>query len=359
MKILITGGAGFIGSALVRKIIRETDFDVVNIDKLTYAAVPGALESVTSNPQFNSRYRHVRADIADRDAVDKTFREFRPDAIVHLAAETHVDRSIDEPAAFIKTNIVGTYTLLEAASDYWSGLDDKAREKFRFVNVSTDEVFGSLGVQGRFDHNSPYRPNSPYAASKASADHLARAWLQTYGLPIVVTNSSNNYGPFQFPEKLIPVIIGKALAEEPIPIYGKGENIRDWLHVDDHAACLLLIAEKGRIGANYNIGDETERTNLEVARKICEIMDELHPKTDGGPHEELITLVEDRPGHDFRYALDSSLTRQEIGWQAQRSFEQGLRETVKWYLENEAWLSRIACNGYDGGRLGLKRVIDT
>jgi dTDP-glucose 4,6-dehydratase len=353
MRLLVTGGAGFIGSALVRSALRDSATSVVNIDKMTYAATPEALECVTSNPGLAARYRHVCADIRDRDVVREAFRTTEPDAMIHLAAETHVDRSIDEPTAFVDTNVVGTFVVLDEARDYWSSLPADRQAAFRLVNVSTDEVFGSLGAEGRFDGDSPYRPNSPYAATKAAADHLARAWFQTYGLPVVVTNSSNNFGPFQFPEKLVPVIIAKALAGEAIPIYGKGANVRDWLHVEDHAEALLLVARRGNPGANYNIGDNNEKTNIEVAEAICALLDELRPRT--SPYRELITFVEDRPGHDFRYALDPAAVRRDTGWRPQRSFEQGLRETVQWYLENESWLSRVRQDTYDGQRLGLKR----
>jgi dTDP-glucose 4,6-dehydratase len=357
MRLLVTGGAGFIGSAVVRAALRDGDNSVVNVDKMTYAATPEALESVTANPGYGSRYRHVRADIRDRDAMREAFRAMAPDAVIHLAAETHVDRSIDEPTAFVETNVVGTFAVLEEARAYWSTLPAERQAAFRFVNVSTDEVFGSLGADGRFHGDSPYRPNSPYAATKAAADHLARAWFRTYGLPVVVTNSSNNYGPFQFPEKLMPVIIAKALSGEAIPIYGKGANVRDWLHVEDHAEALLLVARKGRPGANYNIGDNNEKTNIDVAEAICALLDELRPRS--SPYRKLITFVEDRPGHDFRYALDPSSVREDTGWRAQRSFAQGLRETVEWYLENESWLSRVRRDTYDGQRLGLKRGTTT
>jgi dTDP-glucose 4,6-dehydratase len=312
---------------------------------------------VIANPGYGSRYRHVRADIRDRDAMREAFRVMAPDAVIHLAAETHVDRSIDEPTAFVETNVVGTFAVLEEARAYWSTLPGERQAAFRFVNVSTDEVFGSLGADGRFHGDSPYRPNSPYAATKAAADHLARAWFRTYGLPVVVTNSSNNYGPFQFPEKLMPVIIAKALSGEAIPIYGKGANVRDWLHVEDHAEALLLVARKGRPGGNYNIGDSNEKRNIDVAEAICALLDELRPRR--SPYRELITFVEDRPGHDFRYALDPSSVREDTGWRAQRSFAQGLRETVEWYLENESWLSRVRRDTYDGQRLGLKRGTTT
>jgi len=353
MRLLVTGGAGFIGSALVRRALQDRATSVVNIDKMTYAATPEALECVTSEPGFAVRYRHVCADIRDREAVQEAFRTTEPDAVVHLAAETHVDRSIDDPAPFVDTNVVGTFALLEEARHYWSSLPAERQATFRFVNVSTDEVFGSLGAEGVFDDDSPYRPNSPYAASKAAADHLARAWFQTYGLPVVVTNSSNNYGPFQFPEKLMPVIIAKALAGEAIPIYGKGANVRDWLHVEDHAEALLLVARRGRPGANYNIGDNNEKTNIEVAEAICALLDELRPGK--SPYRELIAFVEDRPGHDFRYALDPAGVRRDTGWRPRRSFVGGLRETVQWYLENESWLSRVRRDTYDGQRLGLNR----
>lgn len=356
MRLLVTGGCGFIGSAVVRAILMNTPYSVVNIDKLTYAANPEAVDAVAQDVRAFDRYRHIKADIADSGAMREIIRETAPAAIIHLAAETHVDRSIDAPAAFVTTNIVGTFTLLREAEGYWSRLPAAERATFRFVNVSTDEVFGSLGAEGRFHNDSPYRPNSPYAASKASADHLARVWYRTYGLPVVVTNSSNNYGPFQFPEKLIPLVIAKALAEQKIPVYGKGDNVRDWLHVEDHADALLLIARKGHPGANYNIGDNNEMTNLEVVHAICSIMDDLRPRSGGTPHCDLIEFVQDRPGHDFRYALEASPTLRDIGWNPRHSFVLGLRETVQWYFDHADWLGQVRGNIYDGGRLGLNRT---
>jgi dTDP-glucose 4,6-dehydratase len=348
-RILVTGGAGFIGSAVIRQLIGETDAIVLNVDKLTYAASPDALSSVTSS----RRYDFLQADICDRRTMDEAFRRHRPDVLLHLAAETHVDRSIDRPAAFIETNVVGTQTLLDAALEYWRGLSGDARVRFRFVQVSTDEVFGSLPPNGSFTESSPYAPSSPYAASKAAADHLARAWHATFGLPTLITNCSNNYGPYQFPEKLIPLMIVKALAEEPLPVYGRGNQIRDWLHVDDHAHGLRAVLERGRIGECYNIGGRCERTNLEVVERLCTILDRLHPRPAGGRYRDLITLVADRPGHDQRYATDPTKIERELGWSCRTAFEHGLEETVRWYLDNRPWWVAIRERRYGGERLGL------
>lgn len=349
MALIVTGGAGFIGSAVVRQFIAETDETVVNLDKLTYA---GNLESL-GPARDDPRHIFVRADICDAAAVAAVFAEHRPHAIMHLAAESHVDRSIDGPADFIETNIVGTCTLLEAARVHWEGLKGEARETFRFHHVSTDEVYGTLGAEGLFTEETPYSPNSPYSASKASSDHLVRAWHETYGLPVLITNCSNNYGPYQFPEKLIPVLILKALAGEPLPIYGKGENVRDWLYVEDHAAALRLVLEKGRVGETYNIGGRAERKNIDVARAVCAILDELLPDSPHCPHEKLITFVADRPGHDLRYAIDSSKIERELDWSQKESFETGLKRTVAWYLENREWWERILSGDYKVDRLGL------
>jgi dTDP-glucose 4,6-dehydratase len=344
---LVTGGAGFIGSALVRYILAATGHDVLVVDKLTYAGNLDSLQPVKDHPRF----RFLRADIADAAAMKTALAEFAPDVIVHLAAESHVDRSIDGPAAFIETNVVGTFVLLEQALGYWRALPKAKAEGFRFHHVSTDEVFGSLDADGGFSEDSPYRPNSPYSASKAASDHLVRAWHHTYGLPVVISNCSNNFGPCHFPEKLIPLIILNALEGKPLPVYGKGENVRDWLYVEDHARALLLIAERGRVGDSYNVGANCERTNIAVVRAVCALMDELAPDA-VGPRERLITFVADRPGHDLRYAIDARKLRDELGWAPQESFESGLRKTVEWYLTNRPWWERIRSKVYRGERLG-------
>jgi dTDP-glucose 4,6-dehydratase len=349
MKILVTGGAGFIGSAVVRHIIRDTDWTVANVDKLTYA---GNLESLAEARDSN-RHTHFKVDIVDRAAVDGVFTSFRPDAVLHLAAESHVDRSIDGPGAFIQTNVVGTFTLLDAALEHWRTLSGPAREGFRFHHVSTDEVFGSLGPDGFFTEATPYQPNSPYSASKAASDHLVRAWHHTYGLPVVLSNCSNNYGPYHFPEKLIPLVILNALEGQPLPVYGRGQNVRDWLFVEDHARALILIAEKGRVGESYNVGGNNEKSNLEVVRTICALMDELAPDERIGARETLITFVQDRPGHDLRYAIDASRMRRELGWSPQETFESGLAKTIAWFLENRGWWIRIRSGLYRGERLGV------
>ena len=349
MKILVTGGAGFIGSAVVRQFINETDATVINVDKLTYA---GNLESVAEVAE-SPRYRFERVDICDATAVRRLFAEHRPDAVMHLAAESHVDRSIDGPAQFIETNIVGTYTLLEAAREYWNALPAAEKAGFRFHHISTDEVYGSLGADGYFTEETPYQPNSPYSASKAASDHLVRAWHHTYGLPVVTTNCSNNYGPYHFPEKLIPLVIIKAMRGESLPVYGKGDNIRDWLYVEDHARALRLVLEKGRLGETYNIGGHNERTNLHVVQTICALLDELLPQSTHRPHARLITFVADRPGHDQRYAIDAGKIERELGWRPQESFESGLRKTVQWYLSHRTWWQRVLDGSYRGERLGL------
>lgn len=349
MKLLVTGGAGFIGSAVIRFVIRATNHDVVNLDKLTYAASPEALKDVQRSP----RYRFEKVDICDGPAVLGALMAHQPDAILHLAAESHVDRSIDGPAEFVQTNIVGTYTLLEAALDYWRGLDEERRGRFRFHHVSTDEVFGSLGPAGRFTEASPYEPNSPYSASKASADHLVGAWYHTYGLPAVTSNCSNNYGPYQFPEKLIPLMIIKALKGEPLPVYGTGANVRDWLYVEDHARGLLAVLEHGRLGETYNIGGDSEITNVEMVRRICQLLDGLLPDSPHRPHERLIAFVPDRPGHDYRYAIDARKIRDELGWRPRETLATGLEKTVRWYLDNRGWWERILASRYRGERLGL------
>lgn len=339
-KILITGGAGFIGSAVIRQLITETDATVINVDKLTYAGNLQSLISVASNPRYC--FEHV--DICDAATVASLFHEHQPDAVMHLAAESHVDRSITGPAAFIETNIIGTYTLLNAAREYWSELSAERKNTFRFHHISTDEVYGSLGETGFFTENTAYQPNSPYSASKASSDHLVRAWHHTYGLPVVTTNCSNNYGPYHFPEKLIPLIILNACKGKPLPIYGKGDNIRDWLYVDDHARALRLVLEQGRVGETYNIGGWNEKTNLEVVHAICTILDELRPQ--GAPHASLITYVQDRPGHDHRYAIDASKIAHELGWKPLETFETGLRKTVQWYLTNTDWVDAVISGEY-------------
>lgn len=352
MKVLVTGGCGFIGSAFIRYAHRQTNAMIVNVDDLRYAANPAALEEAPAS----SRYQFEKADIADAPAMQRIFAQHQPDAVINFAAETHVDRSIDGPAAFINTNIAGTYRLLETAREYWSTLNGARRAGFRFHHVSTDEVFGSLDDGDRpFSENHPYRPNSPYAASKASADHLVRAWHKTYGLPTLVTNASNNYGPWQFPEKLIPLTIGKALAGEKLPVYGSGANTRDWLHVDDHARALWLVLTAGRIGETYNIGGGCERTNLAVVRTICDLVAALRPTRSGRRPHDLIEFVADRPGHDHRYGLDSAKIECELEWRPTMNFETGLEKTVRWYVEHEASLRTLWAGRYGGERLGLPR----
>jgi dTDP-glucose 4,6-dehydratase len=345
--ILVTGGAGFIGSALVRHLVMYTEHRIVNVDKLSYAGNLASLAALKENP----RHRFVQADITDRARMRALFGEEKPDAVMHLAAETHVDRSIDDPGAFIEANVVGTFALLEAARHYWSALDEEAKGAFRFLHVSTDEVYGSLGETGLFSEETPYSPRSPYSASKAASDHLARAWRHTYGLPVLITNCSNNYGPYQFPEKLIPITILKGLRGEPLPIYGRGDNVRDWLYVEDHVRGLLAVLERGRLGETYNIGGHGEKTNLEVVTMICEILDELAPKA--YRHRELIAFVPDRPGHDLRYAIDASKIQRELGWGPRETFEAGLRKTVRWYLDNLSWCGEVTRGKYGLERLGV------
>lgn len=344
MKILVTGGAGFIGSAVVRQAIRD-GHDIVNLDALTYAACLDNVASVSDAPG----YVFEQADIRDRDALDRIFAQHKPDAVMHLAAESHVDRSIDGPGTFIETNLIGTYQMLEAARAYWAAQGKP--EGFRFHHISTDEVYGSLGATGQFTETTPYDPRSPYSASKAGSDHLVRAWAETYGLPVVLTNCSNNYGPFHFPEKLIPVVILNALAGRDIPIYGDGSNVRDWLYVEDHADALLLVLQKGALGRSYNIGGENERSNLDLVRTICAILDEKRPRAEG-PYADLITFVTDRPGHDARYAIDPSRMRDELGWRPSVTVEEGLEKTVQWYLDNETWWRALQTRDGVGTRLG-------
>ena len=331
-RIIVTGGAGFIGSAVCRMLAKQ-GVEILNIDKLTYAGNLSSLEPVAQLPN----YHFLHADICDAPAMAKAFAEFRPQGVMHLAAESHVDRSIDGPGLFLQTNVVGTYTMLEAAHAYWKTLPEDEKAAFRFLHISTDEVYGSLGPTGLFTEETPYAPRSPYSASKASADHLVNAWFHTYGLPTLKTNCSNNYGPYHFPEKLIPLVTLNALAGRPLPIYGKGDNIRDWLYVEDHARALWLALTTGRPGETYNVGGHNERTNLQVVQAICAILDELRPRADGKPYAEQITFVKDRPGHDARYAIDPSKIMRELGWKPQETFDTGLRHTIQWYLDNEAW----------------------
>jgi dTDP-glucose 4,6-dehydratase len=347
VKVLVTGGAGFIGTSVVRHLLGD-GASIVNLDKLTYAG---------SNPPLGAlaeggRYALEVADIADRAAVARLLVQHRPDAVMHLAAETHVDRSIDRADDFIHSNLVGTFTLLEAARAYWDGLAGEAKARFRFHHISTDEVFGSLGPDGRFSEETPYRPNNPYSASKAGADHLARAWHKTYGLPVVMTNCSNNYGPWQFPEKLIPLMILNAIEGKPLPVYGSGGNVRDWLYVGDHAAALWAVVRQGRVGESYNIGGGEERSNVDLVRALCAILDEELPQSPHRPHERLISFVADRPGHDLRYAMDDAKIRRELGWRPAESLATGLRRTVRWYLDNRQWWEPIRSGRYRGERLG-------
>jgi dTDP-glucose 4,6-dehydratase len=374
-KVMVTGGAGFIGSAVCRYLVKEKSCAVLNVDKLTYAGVKESLREIEDSPL----YRFAQVDVCDKEGIAALFADFQPDAVMHLAAESHVDRSIDGPAAFIETNVFGTYNMLECAREYWSGLPESEKEAFRFHHISTDEVYGSLGAEGLFKETTPYDPRSPYSSSKASSDHLVMAWYHTYGLPVVVTNCSNNYGPYHFPEKLIPLVILNALDEKPLPIYGKGDNIRDWLYVEDHARALVTVVETGGVGETYNVGGRNERTNLEVVETICDILDELRPLSDGNDersflndgeepnqppttnhqpkkqiksYKDLICFVADRPGHDARYAIDASKLEMELGWKAQENFDTGIRKTVQWYLDNDWWWRPIREGRYSGERLG-------
>jgi dTDP-glucose 4,6-dehydratase len=348
MKVLITGGAGFIGSAVVRQYINDTEHEVINLDALTYAGNLESLKDVDQSPRYT--FEHV--NICDINEIERVFEQHQPDAIMHLAAESHVDRSIDGPAEFIQTNIVGTYNLLDVAKRYWDSLTGERKGKFRFHHVSTDEVYGDLEETGYFTEESNYEPSSPYSASKASSDHLVRAWHRTYGLPVVVTNCSNNYGAYQFPEKLIPLVTLNALEGKPLPVYGKGSQIRDWLHVDDHARALRLVLETGKDGETYNIGGHNEKTNLEVVKTICGLLDKLVPDSDYIPHESLITYVADRPGHDLRYAIDASKIASELGWMPEETFESGIEKTIRWYLENPEWCQHVQDGSYQRERLG-------
>ncbi len=357
MKIIVTGGAGFIGSAVIRQYINDTEHEVINLDALTYAGNLESLAEVSANP----RYSFEQVDIRDRDEVQRVFDQYQPDAIMHLAAESHVDRSIDGPADFILTNIVGTYNLLDVAKQYWDTLEGDKKSQFRFHHVSTDEVYGDLEATGYFTEETAYDPSSPYSASKASSDHLVRAWHRTYGLPVVVTNCSNNYGAYQFPEKLIPLVTLNALEGKPLPVYGKGDQIRDWLHVDDHARALRLVLEKGRTGETYNIGGHNEKTNLDVVKAICKLLDKLVPDSPNIPHASLITYVTDRPGHDLRYAIDADKIAAELGWVPEETFDSGIEKTVNWYLENSEWCQHVQDGSYQRERLGvnMKSLVDS
>ena len=348
---LVTGGAGFIGGNFVLHLLARSGHRVINLDALTYAGNLDTLESVKDHPD----HVFIHGDIRDRALVRDLFRTHRPRYVVNFAAESHVDRSIDAPGDFIQTNVLGTFELLEAARGYWESLNDSERERFRFLHVSTDEVYGSLGATGRFTETTPYAPNSPYSASKAAADHLVRAYHRTYGLPVLTTNCSNNYGPYQFPEKLIPLVLHKALKGEPIPVYGDGQQVRDWLFVEDHCRGLLRVLEAGRPGEVYNIGGDSEKPNLEVVETLCALLDELAPDRGPVPHRQLVTFVQDRPGHDRRYAIDAGKIQGELGWQPQESFESGLRKTVRWYLDHPQWVERVMSGAYRGERLGLTR----
>lgn len=350
MRIIVTGGAGFIGSSVIRHIIKNTNDEVLNIDKLTYA---GNLESLKEIDQ-NLRYQFQQVDICDASKLEQIFEQFQPDAIMHLAAESHVDRSIDGPSTFIQTNIVGTYTLLEAARKYWQRLDEIKKVNFRFHHISTDEVYGDLdGTTDLFTETTPYAPSSPYSASKASSDHLVRAWQRTYSLPTIVTNCSNNYGPYHFPEKLIPLVILNALDSKALPIYGAGNQIRDWLFVEDHARALYQVITQGTVGETYNIGGHNEKQNIEVVKTICRILDQLRPQNNAQPYENLITFVKDRPGHDLRYAIDASKIENELGWKPLETFETGIRKTIEWYLNNLEWCRHVQDGSYQRERLGV------
>jgi len=347
-RVIVTGGAGFIGSALIRYLIGGQLAEVLNLDKLTYAGNLASLRDVSSSPN----YHFEKLDICDEAGVRRVFEEFRPDCVMHLAAESHVDRSIDDPLCFVRTNVMGTANLLQASLEYWRGLDEAARRDFRFQHISTDEVYGSLGSEGYFVETTPYDPKSPYSASKAASDHLVRAWCHTFGMPALISNCSNNYGPYHFPEKLIPLVILNALDGKPLPIYGKGDNVRDWLYVEEHAKALWLINKAGVIGETYNIGGHNERTNLQVVEAICDLLDKMRPRTGGGSYRDQIVFVTDRPGHDHRYAIDSTKLCEDLGWRAEENFDSGLRKTVEWYLGNSWWWEPIRSGKYAGERLG-------
>jgi len=349
VKIVVTGGAGFIGSAVVRHLIGETAHEVVTLDKLTYAGSMENLRGVLDS----SRHTFVKADICDRPTLDRILMEHEPDAIMHLAAESHVDRSIDGPMDFIQTNIIGTYTLLESARSYLEKCEPRKQDRFRFHHISTDEVYGSLGKEGLFTETTRYRPNSPYSASKASSDHLVRAWNKTYNLPVVTSNCSNNYGPYQFPEKLIPLVILNAVEAKPLPVYGKGENVRDWLYVDDHARALVTVLTQGKVGETYNIGGHNEKTNIEVVHTICEILQRILPNSMIRHYKDLIAFVKDRPGHDLRYAIDASKIERELGWRPRETFETGMEKTVRWYLDNSEWCNKVQAEKFARNRVGL------
>ncbi len=351
-KILLTGGAGFIGSALVRHLIENTGHTVLNLDALTYAGNLSSLESVAGN----DRYNFAQVDIRDAEAVAQQFMAFQPDTVMHLAAESHVDRSIEGPAAFIETNLVGTFNMLSAALNHWRTLDGTGQAAFRFHHISTDEVFGALGDTGFFTEETAYDPRSPYSASKAGSDHLVQAWHHTYGLPVLLTNCSNNYGPYHFPEKLIPLMIIKCLAREPLPVYGDGSNVRDWLYVDDHVRAMLAVIEGGTPGESYMVGGNSEQTNLRVVEVICDTLDRIRPRADSKSYREQITFVTDRPGHDFRYAIDASKLKNELGWEPSETFESGMERTIGWYLDNEKWWQDILSGAYRGERLGLDKA---
>ena len=351
MKYLITGGAGFIGSAVIRYLIQDLNQQVINLDKLTYAGNLESLETVSNSPL----YTFEQVDVCDKEELQRVFNQYQPDKIMHLAAESHVDRSIDGPAEFIQTNIVGTYNLLDISKQYWNNLPEQRKSTFRFHHISTDEVYGDLhGTDELFTEETPYAPSSPYSASKASSDHLVRAWYRTYNFPIVITNCSNNYGPYQFPEKLIPLVILNAISGKPLPIYGKGDQIRDWLHVEDHAKALIKVIQEGEIGETYNIGGHNEKTNLQVVQTICDILEKIHPPTHITPntYHDLITFVEDRPGHDVRYAIDASKIDNKLGWKPKETFETGIKKTVQWYLDNNKWCDNVKDGSYQGERLG-------
>ena len=352
MKIIVTGGAGFIGSAVIRQYINNTEHEVINVDALTYAGNLESLDGVSENSRYN--FEHV--DICDVKSLKRVFEHYQPDAIMHLAAESHVDRSIDGPAAFIQTNIVGTYNLLEVAKEYWGGLTGSRKDNFRFHHVSTDEVYGDLEEAGYFTEETSYKPSSPYSASKASSDHLVRAWHRTYGLPVIITNCSNNYGGYQFPEKLIPLVTLNALEGKRLPIYGKGNQVRDWLHVDDHARALRLVLTQGIVGETYNIGGHNEKTNLEVVKTICSLLDKLVPDSPYVPHASLITHVADRPGHDLRYAIDANKIANELRWKPEETFESGIEKTIHWYLNNSEWCQHVQDGSYQRERLGATEV---